>query len=1124
MFRRGLAFRELSRAFECYIDAEAAPGQLRWITFGADRDFAAADIDRGIAGGDVGWETPMHAVVFKEMRVGRDGPEIVNRNDLDVLAPGLVQRAQDQPADAPKAVDGYPYRHSLPPSISLTDRHCVLRRPRRLDLGQCDGRAKAETTHELAQPRSSVMNDHYVRWFEDVILKDFPEVGGKTASLGELSALLAADGGRVPDGFALTAEAYRDALTATGAWQELRSLLSDLDHHNVALLAERAAAARKLVYDATGNNRLTREIANAYRGLEGKCGAGVAVAVRSSATAEDLPNASFAGQHESFLNVRGETAVIEACRRCFASIFTDRAIVYRIDNGFDHFKVALSVGVMKMVRADLGASGVIFTLDTESGFCDVVFVTGIWGLGENIVQGKVDPDEFYVHKPTFRKGFRAVLSRALGGKQMQLIYASRRGATTENMPTPKAARECFCLTDAEVLELAGYAIRIEDHYSKLAGRPTPMDIEWAKDGEDGRLYIVQARPETAASRRAPNAFEIYTLKGAGPVLATGRAVGEKIASGKVRIVAGAHQLAAFQPGEVLVAESTSPDWEPVMKTAAAIVTRRGGRTCHAAIVARELGLPAVVGAEDAVEKLATGTSVTVSCADGEIGKVYDRELPFEVIRIALDALPRPRTQIMVNLGDPELAYHTAMLPNDGVGLARMEFIINQHIGVHPMALVHPEKVTSKKAQAAIARLVQTYPQPADFFVDKLSEGIGTIAAAFYPRPVIVRLSDFKTNEYANLIGGAEFEPKEQNPMLGFRGASRYSHPAYADGFALECRALARVRNEMGLKNLRVMVPFCRRVAEAEQVITTMAQHGLKQGDNELEIYVMCEIPNNVIQIDAFARLFDGFSIGSNDLTQLTLGVDRDSEIVAFDFDERDTGMLEMLRLSVTGAKRNHRMSGSAVRRRPIIQRLRSSSLGLESTRSASMLQVCSRRLPQFTRPSSGRRRPPGSRRSNILWSGSNGCDRYVDDEPGARHRDIDGSCRADPQTALLDAALRPWRRRDQRRARDACAGRRRGRDLPGGRSRRRNDPVYAGTAGCAASRDRNFRLHPRKPRRRGAPERTSVSVSSAGAGDFRARPGALSRPAGARGRGSRLHRRERQPAPWCSRRFLWPRC
>ena len=730
------------------------------------------------------------------------------------------------------------------------------------------------------------MKDRHVRWLKDIKLKDVPEVGGKTASLGELYALLRADGGRVPDGFALTAEAYRDALTAAGASQELRRLLSDLDHHNIAMLAERAAAARKLVYEATGNSRLTREIADAYRALEVKCGAGLAVAVRSSATAEDLPNASFAGQHESFLNVRGATAVIEACRRCFASIFTDRAIVYRIDNGFDHFKVALSVAVMKMVRADLGASGVIFTLDTESGFRDVVFVTGIWGLGENIVQGRVDPDEFYVHKPTFRQGFRAVLSRTLGGKQMQLVYASGEGATTRNVPTPKAARERFCLTDAEVLELADYAIAIEDHYSELAGRPSPMDIEWAKDGEDGRLYIVQARPETAASQRASDAFEMHSLKGTGPVLATGRAVGEKIASGKVRIVADAHQLAAFKPGEVLVAEATSPDW-----------------------VARELGLPAVVGAEDALEKLGTGTSVTVSCAEGEVGNVYSGELPFEVTRIALDALPRPRTQIMVNLGDPEVAYHTAMLPNDGVGLARMEFIINQHIGVHPMALVHPEKVTSKKAQAAIARLVQTYAQPADFFVEKLAEGIGTIAAAFYPRPVIVRLSDFKTNEYANLIGGAEFEPKEQNPMLGFRGASRYSHPAYADGFALECRALARVRNEMGLKNLCVMVPFCRRVAEAEQVIATMARHGLKQGDNGLEIYVMCEIPNNVIQIDAFARLFDGFSIGSNDLTQLTLGVDRDSEIVAFDFDERDPGMLEMLRLSVTGAKRNHRHVG-----------------------------------------------------------------------------------------------------------------------------------------------------------------------------------------------------------------------
>jgi len=784
----------------------------------------------------------------------------------------------------------------------------------------------------------------YVRWFDSIRLKDLPEVGGKNASLGELHALLAADGGRVPDGFALTAGAYRQALDAAGAWPELRRLVADFDHHDIALLAERAAAARQLVYEATGNAGLRAEITAAYRVLEEKCGANVAVAVRSSATAEDLPTASFAGQHESFLNVRGEADLIEACRRCFASIFTDRAIVYRIDNGFDHFKVALSVGVMKMVRADLAASGVIFTLDTESGFRDVVFVTGAWGLGENVVQGKVDPDEFYVHKPTFRQGYRAVLSRSLGKKEMQLVYALGHGeASTRNLRTPKPARERFCLTDTEVLELADYAICIEEHYSELAGRPTPMDIEWAKDGKDNRLYIVQARPETVASQRAPNYFESYSLKGTGPVLVTGRAVGEKISSGKVRLVTDAHDLTVFEPGEVLIAEATSPDWEPVMKSAAAIVTSRGGRTCHAAIVARELGVPAVVGAEGAVETLATGLPVTVSCADGEIGKVYDGELPFEVVRVTTGSLPRPRTAIMVNLGNPELAFHTAMLPNDGVGLARMEFIISEHIGVHPMALVEPDKVASRKARATIARLVRHYVNPVDFFVDKLAEGVGTIAAAFYPRPVIVRLSDFKTNEYSSLLGGAAVEPKEENPMLGFRGAARYSHPAYAAGFALECRALARVRNEMGLTNLRVMVPFCRRTAEARQVIETMAQHGLKRGDNGLEIYVMCEIPNNVIQIDAFAQLFDGFSIGSNDLTQLTLGVDRDSDIVAFDFDERDPGMLEMLRLAVTGARRNHRhvgICGEAPANYPEIARFLA-ELGIDSisVNAASLLRT-----------------------------------------------------------------------------------------------------------------------------------------------------------------------------------------
>jgi pyruvate,water dikinase len=784
----------------------------------------------------------------------------------------------------------------------------------------------------------------YVRWFSEIRLSDVPEVGGKTASLGELYSMLAPGGVRVPEGFALTARAYRDALAEAGIEAELRRLLSGFDHHDVALLAERAAAARWLVYQATDTAHLRAEIAAAYRALEERCSAQVAVAVRSSATAEDLPTASFAGQHESFLNVRGESDLFEACRRCFASIFTDRAIVYRIDNGFDHFKVALSVGVMKMVRSDRAASGVIFTLDTESGFRDVVFVTGSWGLGENVVQGKVDPDEFYVHKPTFRQGYCAVLSRSLGRKQMRLVYARGHGeASTRNLPTRKTDRERFCLSDAEVLELAGYAIRIEDHYSKLAGRPTPMDVEWAKDGVDGKLCIVQARPETVASRRAAGAFETHTLKTGGPVLVTGRAVGEKIASGKVRVVADAHDLASFLPGEVLVAEATSPDWEPVMKTAAAIVTSRGGRTCHAAIVARELGVPAVVGAEGVTERLATGSVVTVSCADGEVGKVYDGALPFEVTRVPAGALPRPRTKIMINLGNPELAYHTAMLPNDGVGLARMEFIVNEHIGVHPMALACPEKVTSKKARAEIDRLVRNYVRPTDFFIEKLAEGVGTIAAAFYPRPVILRLSDFKTNEYASLLGGGGFEPKEENPMLGFRGASRYAHPAYAAGFALECAALARVRKEMGLTNLCVMVPFCRRVAEGREVIETMARNGLRRGDNGLEIYVMCEIPNNVIQIDAFAELFDGFSIGSNDLTQLTLGVDRDSEIVAFDFDERDPGMLEMLRLAVTGAKRNHRhvgICGEAPANYPEIARFLA-ELGIDSisVNAASLLRT-----------------------------------------------------------------------------------------------------------------------------------------------------------------------------------------
>jgi pyruvate,water dikinase len=750
----------------------------------------------------------------------------------------------------------------------------------------------------------------YIRSFLEIGLGDVGLVGGKTASLGELYSALSSEGVAVPNGFAITADAYRDALSQPGVAEELHRLLDGLDKRKIRKLAAIAARAREIIYRAMDTGPLREQIVGAYRQLEQQAGAGIAVAVRSSATAEDLPTASFAGQHDSFLHVRGAKDLFEACRRCFASIFTDRAISYRIDNGFDHFKVALSVAVMKMVRSDLAASGVVFTLDTESGFRDVVFVTGCYGLGETIVQGEVDPDEFYVHKPTLRQGFRCVLRRRLGGKQIRMTYGKGGGSrATRIRAVPSAERERFCISDTEVLSLAEIAVRIEEHYSKHAGTAMPMDIEWAKDGSDGRLYIIQARPETVASQRSADVYETYTLKGSAPVIVTGRAVGEKIASGRTRRIASARDLAAFKPGEILVAPATSPDWEPVMKIAAGVITDKGGRTCHAAIVARELGIPAVVGATHATEQLKTGTTVTVSCAEGDVGNVYQGTLAFDVTRTQVSELRQPRTPIMVNVGTPEMAFRVAMQPQAGVGLARMEFIVSEHIGVHPMALLKPEKVASAKARAAIARRVRGYPSPSDFFIQALAEGVGTIAAAFYPKPVIVRLSDFKTNEYASLLGGEAFEPKEENPMLGFRGASRYSHPAYAEGFALECAALRRVREKMGLSNLRIMVPFCRTVAEGRRVIATMAANGLKRGDAGLEIYVMCEIPNNVIQIDAFSELFDGFSIGSNDLTQLTLGVDRDSDIVAFDFDERDPGMLEMFRQAVVGAKRNGRHVG-----------------------------------------------------------------------------------------------------------------------------------------------------------------------------------------------------------------------
>ena len=744
----------------------------------------------------------------------------------------------------------------------------------------------------------------YVRFFEDFGIDDVPLVGGKNASLGEMIQKLAGQGVRVPHGFAITAAAYRYMLDEAGAWDRLHAELDDIDPTDVAALARKAKRAREIVYGAGLPDDLAAQILDAYRTLQQEYGEEVSLAVRSSATAEDLPTASFAGQQDSYLNIKGDESLLDTCRRCFASLFTDRAIHYRIDQGFDHFKVSLSIGVMKMVRSDISSSGVMFSLDTESGFRDAVFVTGAYGLGENVVQGAVDPDEFYVHKPTYLAGHRAVLRRLLGDKAVKMILVEGETKnTTRNIPTPKADRARFCLTDEDVLELAGYACAIEQHYGR------PMDMEWAKDGIDGKLYIVQARPETVASQHSVTALETYVLEGRGEILAEGRSVGERIASGAVKRIENLTHLAEFKPGQVLVADTTTPDWEPVMKTAAAIVTNRGGRTCHASIIARELGIPAVVGTGDATTSVPDGAVVTVSCAEGDSGRVYNGAVGFHVDRTEVGDVARPRTQIMINLGNPDLAFKTSFLPNDGVGLARMEFIISEYIKVHPLALMHPEKVDDPEVRRTIDRITQGYPDGSAFFVERLSEGIGTIAAAFWPKPVVVRMSDFKTNEYASLLGGQGFEPSESNPMLGFRGASRYAHPAYAEGFALECRAMRRVRDEMGLTNVILMLPFVRRIAEADLVLQTMADLGLRRGENGLKVYAMCEIPNNVILIDEFAKRFDGFSIGSNDLTQLTLGVDRDSEIVAFDYDERDEGVKEMIRLAVEGCRRNGIHSG-----------------------------------------------------------------------------------------------------------------------------------------------------------------------------------------------------------------------
>jgi pyruvate, water dikinase len=753
------------------------------------------------------------------------------------------------------------------------------------------------------------MSSRWIRWFAETSIADVPIVGGKNASLGEMYRELASQGVRVPNGFATTADAFRHFLQATGVEQEIHRLLDQLKVDDVTSLQQCGRDIRQVILSTDMPADLQSEIVTAYQRLCDEAGRELDVAVRSSATAEDLPDASFAGQQETYLNVQGARPLLDTCRRCFASLFTDRAISYRQHKGFDHKLIALSVGVQRMVRSDLACSGVMFSLDTETGFRDVVLINAAYGLGENVVQGAVNPDEYVVFKPTLKQGFRPILQKRLGGKEWRMVYDVGGGRMVRNLPVPPEQRTRFSLTDDEVLTLAKWACIIEEHYAGTRGTDSPMDIEWAKDGRTGDLWIVQARPETVHSQRELNVQESYRLCETGEVLARGRSVGEKIGQGPVHVIPSAHELANFQAGEVLVTDKTDPDWEPAMKKAAAIVTNRGGRTCHAAIVSRELGLPAVVGAEDATGRLTSEQPVTVSCAEGDEGRIYAGLLKFETTRLDLRELPKPQTKVMMNVASPEEAFRLSFLPNDGVGLAREEFIISNTIKVHPQALLDYDKITDADVKGEIDALTAGYTDKAEFFVDKLAEGVATIAAAFHPKDVIVRLSDFKTNEYANLIGGRPYEPHEENPMIGFRGASRYYNPRYRDAFALECRALRKVRHDMGLMNLKVMVPFCRTVAEGRRVLAEMAQHGLVRGEDGLEVYVMCEIPSNVILADDFAEIFDGFSIGSNDLTQLVLGVDRDSEIVAHVFDERNDAVKSMIAQVIQRARARGRKIG-----------------------------------------------------------------------------------------------------------------------------------------------------------------------------------------------------------------------
>jgi len=742
----------------------------------------------------------------------------------------------------------------------------------------------------------------FVKWFEDLRIEDVPSVGGKNASLGEMIRNLGEKGVNVPSGFAITAYAYKYMIEKAGIDVKIREILSDLNTHDVHNLAERGQKIRDLIRSTPIPHELEEDIRRHYREMENRYGQNVDVAVRSSATAEDLPDASFAGQQETYLNVRGEDHLLEKTRDCFASLFTNRAISYRTDKGFDHFDVYLSVGVQKMVRSDLASAGVMFSIDTESGFESAVYITGAYGLGENVVQGAVNPDQFYVFKPTLKKGFRSIVEKKIGSKEKRMIYGERE---TEQQEVSKEDRNKFVISDDEILKLANWACIIEEHYQK------PMDIEWAKDGQTGELFIVQARPETVHSQKNLAILQTYVLEEDGNLLVEGEAVGTKIGQGEVNVIEDAKDIERFQSGQVLVTDMTDPDWEPIMKMAGAIVTNRGGRTCHAAIISRELGIPCVIGTGDGTSRIQSGSHITIDCSEG-VGKIYDGLLKYRVDEIQLDNLPDTKTQIMMNVGVPEKAFQQGQIPSSGVGLAREEFIINSHIGIHPLALLEYNQLRERMHEdPKIAEVIQKidersvgYEDKVEFFVDTLARGIAKIASGFYPNDVIVRMSDFKTNEYANLIGGYLYEPLEHNPMIGWRGASRYYDEKFKPAFGLECRALKKARNEMGLTNIKPMIPFCRTPDEGRKVIEVMNEFGLRQGENGLEVYVMCEIPSNVVVADQFADIFDGFSIGSNDLTQLTLGLDRDSELVAHIFDERNDAVKRLV-AQVINTAHNH---------------------------------------------------------------------------------------------------------------------------------------------------------------------------------------------------------------------------